>query len=129
MGVEKEPELDGYDLDSLMKGEIPDAKELIFDAQEMMNFEAKLDFLIRRQKTAKGYDAKKAEPIFMIVDDKFLCQLNGGDLPKSKYVIWKNVRVCQKGSAEHIAKEEGKTIHEIVFKDEAKYRLVTVLKK
>ena len=65
----------------------------------------------------------------MEVDDKFLSALNGGDMPTSKYVIWKNVRVCLKGSAADIAKEEGKTIHEIVFKNESQYKLNTVLKK
>lgn len=120
---------EGLDLDDLMNGEIPDTETLLFNAQEMMDFEAKVDWLIRNQRAKPGFDPKKADPIFMEVDDKFLIQLNNGTLPKSNYVIWKNVRVCKKGSAELIAREEGKTIHEVVFKNEDKYRLVTVLKK
>jgi hypothetical protein len=122
------PEL-GHDLDDLMSGNIPEAEELLFNAQEMMDFESKVDWLVRQQRAKPGFDPKKPEPIYMEVDDKFLTQLNGGTLPKCRYVIWKNIRVCQSGASSLIAKEEGKTVHEVVFKNESKYRLVNVLKK
>lgn len=135
--TKKDPS-DGIDLDDLMNGQVDDfdAKKEYLDAKEMMDFELRIDFLLRKaQKEARDKQARnpnvKVTPdtIYMEVDREFLSGLNGGEFPSTKYVIWRNVRVCLQGASSEIAHEEGKTIHEVVFKNEGKYKLVTVLKK
>lgn len=113
-----------------MRGEHKEVEEFKFNAQEMMDFEARLQFLSRRNALkAREQGIKNPPPVYMEVSPEFLSQLNNGTIPSCKYVIWHNVRVCLPDSAKDIAKEEGKTIHEVVFKNEAGYRLVTVLNK
>ena len=42
----------------------------------------------------------------------------GGKIPDEGYFIYKNVRLCLPDTAEQIAKRDGMTCHEIMFKDE-----------
>lgn len=102
----------------------------------MFEFEQAIAYLNRQGiKKKSDWQAKHPdkkyipEPVFMEVEDSFLTDLNNGTYPPCHYVIWNNVRVCAHGKAADIAKEEGKTIHEVVFKNESQYKLSTVLNK
>jgi hypothetical protein len=52
------------------------------------------------------------------VSKELLTHLCGGKYPAEHYMIYKNVRVTTEGKSEDIARHEGLTIHEILFKDD-----------
>lgn len=127
-----EDNANGIDLESLKKGESFgsfDAAEARISAAEMFDFEQNIAYLQRRASQEAHKTGRPVETVWFEVSKEFLSGLNGGELPKTNYVIWNNARICLHGTAESIAKEESKTIHEVVFKSEDKYKLVTVLKK
>lgn len=61
------------------------------------------------------------------VDDEVFSIITKHKEPKCGYIIYKNIKVCREGMAEGLAAQEGMTIHEIVFKDEAKKMRVTTV--
>jgi len=100
-----------------LESESPEVKEPVGFSEEEVKKEVKRENEIENFETKIAIAARNGQK-WMEVPKNILVNLCRGEYPKSGYIIWKNVKVCEMGRAEELAKKDGETAFERVFPGE-----------